>query len=147
MKNFDSSTFYADSEQDSPRSTKKRQFPWGIPRLSGVSFGGSSASSFTPQTTDSGFDIMKKTSSMSALDLQQQQGKNDNDDDENEDPRNVYYVSPERMPFSEDISNDLDEPFFLGMRRESFGVGDHYRQTSLRFRTKRFRSRLELGMS
>jgi hypothetical protein len=90
---------------------------------------------------------MKKTSSMSALDLQQQQGKNDNDDNESEDPRNVYYVSPERMPFSEDISNDLDEPFFLGMRRESFGVGDHYRQTSLRFRTKRFRSRLELGMA
>jgi hypothetical protein len=84
---------------------------------------------------------------MSALDLQQQQGKNDNGEDENDEPRNMYYISAERMPFSEDVSNDLDEPFYLGMRQESFGVGDHYRQSSLRFRTKRFRSRLELGMA
>jgi hypothetical protein len=78
---------------------------------------------------------------MSALDLQSQTKNNQEAADENEDPASMYFVTPTAIA---DEYND--EPFFLGMRRESFGVGDHYRATSSRFRTKRFRSRLELGM-
>jgi hypothetical protein len=80
---------------------------------------------------------------MSALDLQQQTTKaNNNDDDENDyDVGNAYYYVS-----APSFSEDGEEPFFLGMRRESFGVGEHYHQTSQRFRTKRFRSKLELGM-
>jgi len=137
-----SSPFCEDSDGGSPLYSHKRQFPWTIPRLSGVSFGGSSTSSFTPNTTESSsYDILKKTASMSALDLQQTQTKNNQAADENEDPASMYFITPTAIA---DEYND--EPFFLGMRRESFGVGDHYRATSSRFRTKRFRSRLELGM-
>jgi hypothetical protein len=80
---------------------------------------------------------------MSALDLQQQTTKaNNNGDDENDyDVGNAYYYVS-----APSLSEDGEVPFFLGMRRESFGVGEHYHQTSQRFRTKRFRSKLELGM-
>jgi hypothetical protein len=81
---------------------------------------------------------------MSALDLQQPFNKssNNNSNDENDyDAENAFYYVP-----AASYSEDGDEPFFLGMRRESFGVGEHYHQTSQRFRTKRFRSKLELGM-
>jgi hypothetical protein len=146
MNQFDSSTL---SEQgSSPRSSNKRLFPWGIPRLSGMSFGSSSAAS-TPYTADSArfFDIIKKTSSMSALDLQQQeQNKNVNINDQDEEDENTYNNASPESSFL-DSPGDFEEPFFLGMRTDSFGVGDHHRQTSQRFRTKRFRSRLELGMA
>jgi hypothetical protein len=132
-----------DSMNDaSPAASKKRQLPWSFPRHSSLSFVSSSAS-FTPNTADNtSFDILKKSSSMSALDLQQQ-GKSTNNDDDYGTENVFYYVSP--TSFSP--SDDSDEPFYLGMRRDSFGVGDVYHQTSRRFRTKRFRSKLELGLT
>jgi hypothetical protein len=109
---------------DRKRKNNNRPFSWSM--ISSLSV---SSIASTPFTDASSFDIMKKTSSMSALDLQ------NNPADEEE-----YY-------FTRGAGDD--EPYFTGggdPGRESFGVGDHFRQTSQRFRTKRFRSKLELGI-
>jgi len=71
-------------------------------------------------------DIFKKVSSNSQL-------FDENKNNENDDG-NAAVFGPE------------EEPFCLG-RSDSFGVGDHYRSSSHTFRTKRFRSKMELGMA